>query len=116
MVVDRRFHPRHIIQVPVRLQLPGSDDTYTGNSLNISISGMQLQVPQYVTDAIKRYCSVPQELTLHIETDGQSESLALPARVIVNRRTSSNEYLIGVKFRSMPAATQQTLQNILNRA
>ncbi|TLU59958.1 PilZ domain-containing protein [Thalassotalea litorea] len=120
MVVERRFHPRHILQLPVTLNLPGSEETYAGNSLNISESGMQLAVPPYVTEAIKRHCAIPQELSVTINATGsgneQSTPIDIPARIIVNRRISSNEYLIGVKFRSLTPAIQDSLQKLLNRA
>ncbi|QDP02464.1 PilZ domain-containing protein [Thalassotalea sp. PS06] len=120
MVVERRFHPRYIMQLPVKLKLPGSDELYKANSLNVSLSGMQLAVPQYVTDAIKRYCSIPQELTVSIVADNDesddSEPLQYPARIIINRRMSSDEYLIGLKFRALSTTHQESLQNLLNRA
>ncbi|WP_394176113.1 PilZ domain-containing protein [Thalassotalea litorea] len=118
MAVERRFHPRHILQLPVTIILPGNDgEEYAGTSLNISLSGMQLAVPPYVTDAIKRYCAIPQELCLTINSeDTQSgEQISLTGRIIVNRRISSNEYLIGVKFRSLTPTLQDSLQKLLNR-
>ena len=112
MEFERRFYPRVSLCTDIKLTLPNTSIEYVGNSINLSLTGIQIEINKSTSDAISKYCSPPAQFNL---TWQLNEILCsnLPVRVIVNRRVSENQYRMGLIFINLSDQDKQLLEIIL---
>ncbi|TRX53133.1 PilZ domain-containing protein [Thalassomonas sp. M1454] len=97
MSLERRFHPRFDIDLPITISFDNDDIVLAGNALNISLSGLQVEVGKNVTDSILKHCPHPPEFYISIKTE-QLILEKIKLRMIINRRISQQKFQLGLKF------------------
>ena len=110
MISERRYHPRLDIDFNVTITLPGTNDTFSGKAINLSLSGIQLNVEKSCIDNILAQCSHPPQFQINFCDQSLLESTLV--RLIVNRRISQNQFLLGMKFIDMSNLQQSALKAI----
>jgi len=110
MVSERRYHPRLDVDFNVAITLSGTDDTFVGKAINLSLSGIQLNVEKSCIDNILVQCSHPPQFQINFCDQPLLESALV--RLIVNRRISQNQFLLGMKFIGMSNLQQSALKAI----
>ncbi len=110
MISERRYHPRLDVDFNVAITLSGTDDTFVGKAINLSLSGIQLNVERLCIDIILAQCSHPPQFQINFCAQPLLDSALV--RLTVNRRISQNQFLLGLKFIDMSNLQQSALKAI----
>lgn len=113
MSIERRFHPRKDVNFSVSIALDNSNEQLTGTAVNLSLSGIQLKVDKPCVDLILRQCNHPAQFQLLFSDSTKVDPYTV--RVIVNRRKSQNQFLLGLKFIDISAEQISTIETLLNQ-
>lgn len=109
MSVERRFHPRFDVDLPVSISFADEECILDTCAINLSLSGMQVQASKTVVDSILQHCQHPAEFYVSINTE-QLSFEKIKVRLIINRRISQQAFQLGLKFCG-PSQEQQSSLN-----
>lgn len=113
MIIERRLHPRVSVNFPVEIILADEALSLTGKAINLSLSGLQIQISKSVTDSIMGKKTYPLEFLLSIDTPALKLE-RINARVIVNRRISQQDFQMGVKLCNLEDIQLNHLKQFIN--
>lgn len=114
MTIERRFHPRYNIDLPLTISFSGLDLELLVNAVNISLSGLQLEVNKSTIDEIIKNTKYPVEFNISINETALTLN-QIKVRLIVNRRVSQQQFQLGLKFNSLHKEQQLSLQNFIEQ-
>lgn len=97
MIIERRLHPRFTVHFPVEMKFTDDTATLAGTAINLSLSGLQIQINKVVADTIMGKKTYPVEFMLSVDTPHLILT-SITTRVIINRRISEDDFQMGVKF------------------
>jgi hypothetical protein len=111
MSIERRYHPRKDVNFSVSIVLKDSEQQLTTTAINISLSGVQLSADKACVDFILSHTNHPAQFQIILNED---KKLGLmPVRLIVNRRLSQNNFLLGLKFINITVAQLTSIKALL---
>ncbi|KGJ87840.1 PilZ domain-containing protein [Thalassotalea sp. ND16A] len=110
MLNERRYHLRLDVDFNVSIILSEANATLEAKAVNLSLSGIQLNVDKQCIDNILAHCSHPPQFQIKFIDQPLLEPAVV--RLIVNRRVSQNRYLLGMKFIAMTNCQQSALKAI----
>ena len=110
MSAERRFHPRKNVSFDVEVCLP-DQQSFTVQATNLSFSGIQISANKLINDTILSSCGHPAQMILNLKASEHINGLS--ARLIVNRRTSHDAFLLGLKFINVSSEHQQLLLKLV---
>lgn len=113
MIIERRFHPRVSVNFPVEITFTDEEISLPGEVINLSLSGLQIQVSKIVADSIMSKNPYPPEFLLSIDIPDLKLD-HLNARVIVNRRISQQYFQLGVKLCNLEDVQLNSLKQFIN--
>lgn len=113
MSIERRFHPRKDVNFSVSIALDNSNDQLSSTAINVSLSGIQLSVDKVCVDLILSQCSHPAQFQIRFNDDSKVDPFTV--RLIVNRRISQNQFLLGLKFIAISTEQRTQLETLLNQ-
>lgn len=113
MFIERRFHPRIDVSFPVEITFIDEDISLTGEAINLSLSGLQIQVSKTVADTIMGKKTYPLEFLLSIDMPNLKLD-RVNVRLIVNRRISQQDFQLGVKLCNLKDIQLNHLKQFIN--
>ncbi|WOH36983.1 PilZ domain-containing protein [Thalassotalea fonticola] len=113
MSIERRFHPRKDVNFSVSITLENSNEQLSSTAINLSLSGIQLSVDKSGVDLILSQCSHPAQFQIRLNDDNKVDRFTV--RLIVNRRISQNQFLLGLKFIDISVEQLAILETIINQ-
>ncbi|MEW6997898.1 PilZ domain-containing protein [Colwelliaceae bacterium BS250] len=114
MTIERRFHPRYTINLPLTISFSGVDVELLANAVNISLSGLQLEVNKSIVDEIINNTKYPAEFNISINETALTLN-QIKVRLIVNRRISQQQFQLGLKFNNLHKDQQLSLENFIKQ-
>ena len=109
--VERRFHPRYTVSLPVQLQLMSDDKAVelTLESMNLSQVGIQLKSDPDVVELFTAQQQRPATCTLRCDLPCQGATFECDCRLLVSRRISHDCYYLGLMFDHPTEESKQLL-------
>ncbi|QBY03915.1 PilZ domain-containing protein [Thalassotalea sp. HSM 43] len=111
MFSDRRIYPRKELEIDVDVMLLGDDVRLTTSSRNLSLSGIQISADKALVDHLLQQEQRPVHFDLCF--DGHPD-LSFHCRLVVNRRISHNDFLLGIKFMNNSLEHTKLIQQLLS--
>ncbi|WNC71823.1 PilZ domain-containing protein [Thalassotalea psychrophila] len=111
MSIERRFHPRKDVSFSVSIVLTTSELNIESTAVNLSRSGIQLSVDKTSVDLILEQGTHPTQFKIQL-TDNNVDLFTV--RLVVNRRISQNQFLLGLKFIDISVEQLATIDTLLN--
>ena len=113
MSIERRFHPRKDVSFSVSIVLKNSEQPLESAAVNLSLSGIQLNVDKACVDLILNQGDHPAQFQIILNDN--SEAAPITVRLVVNRRISHNKFLLGLKYIDISADQLSTIEYLLNQ-
>jgi len=107
MQMERRFHPRKVIQTMVTLTIEAV--TFELEAMNISLSGLQVESTE---SQIEQLTPHPIEGTIVMMTN-KGFSVEVGCRIIMKRRLNQQQYILGLKFIELTSQQQCQLEEYI---
>lgn len=111
MKIERRYHPRKAVTFDVELVI--SQRLYTTRATNISLGGIQLKSTPEIISALEQLTLSPIECQIALDSK-QMGKISLAVRLIIKRRVTQCNYLLGFKFINLSLIEQQQLNILVN--
>ena len=114
--IERRFHPRYSVSLPVHLQLMSDDKAVelTLESMNLSEVGIQLKSDPDVVELFNAQQQRPATCTLSCDLPCQDATFECDCRLLVSRRISHDCYYLGLMFDHPSEESKQLLTGYLS--
>jgi len=110
MNIERRFYPRKIIKLDVKLAIDAQ--TFHTKTINLSLNGVQLQATAELILDLEQMAIQPLAglINFHIP---QGQAMAIPFRLITKRRLNQQQYILGLKFIELTSQQQCQLEEYI---
>lgn len=115
MSIERRFYPRKDVNFSVSIVLKDSEQQLTSTAINISLSGVQLSVDKACVDFILSHTNPPHPTQFQIILNADKKLGLMAVRLIVIRRISQNNFLLGLKFINMTVEQLTLIEALLSQ-
>ncbi|AAZ27043.1 MULTISPECIES: PilZ domain-containing protein [Colwellia] len=114
MSIERRFYPRKDVNFSVSIVLKDSEQQLTSTAINISLSGVQLSADKACVDFILSHTNHhPTQFQIILNEDKKLGLMTV--RVIVIRRISQNDFLLGLKFINITVGQLTSIEALLSQ-
>ncbi|MDN3653691.1 PilZ domain-containing protein [Thalassotalea ponticola] len=110
--MEARLHPRKNIHASIRLLADPEQQRFDTTSTNLSMSGIQIAANKELVDHLLKQQTRPIHFDILFDT---YDSLPFRCRLIVNRRQSHDEFLLGCKFIQLSDEHLELLTRILDQ-
>lgn len=114
MTIERRFHPRYKIDFALTIYFSGLELELFAHAVNISLSGLQIEVNKSTVDEIINNTQYPAEFNISINETALTLT-QVKVRLIVNRRISQQQFQLGLKFNSLDQEQTLSLENFIKQ-
>jgi hypothetical protein len=115
MFIERRFYPRKDVNFSVSILLKGSEQQLTSTAINISLLGVQLSVDKACVDFILSHTNHPHPTQFQIILNEDKKLGLMTVRLIVIRRISQNDFLLGLKFINITVEQLASIEALLSQ-
>ena len=115
MSIERRFYPRKDVNFSVSIVLKDSEQQLTSTAINISLSGVQLSADKACVDFILSHTNHPHPTQFQIILNEDKKLGLMAVRLIVIRRISQNDFLLGLKFINITVEQLTSIEALLSQ-
>jgi hypothetical protein len=116
MSSERRTHPRHSVRVNVLVSMPDSGDStsqFTVESINLSLTGIQLSCNGDLVAALLRQTKLPFSCTVEFNLPEHEHRFVLGSSYLSYRRKSQREFVMVVIFMHDDEEQKALLETLL---
>ncbi len=118
MSSERRTYPRHPVRVNVLVSMPDSGDStseFTVESINLSLTGIQLSCNGDMVAALLRQTKLPFSCTVQFNLPEHEQRFVLGSSYMSYRRKSQREFVMVVIFMHEDEQQKALLEALLAR-
>jgi hypothetical protein len=115
MSIERRFYPRKDVNFSVSIVLKDSEQQLTSTAINISLSGVQLSADKACVDFILSHTNHSHPTQFQIILNADKKLGLMAVRLIVIRRISQNDFLLGLKFINITVEQLTSIEALLSQ-